>query len=112
MRNILLSFAALILTPQLSAAEANPDWIKGYKFTLLDVQKKCIAKRNGMANTVSVECHGKNMKAMGRSCEGLIQGGLDSVHLNCSGGLWNLNSDCNIEMRTESRGEFNCGVRR
>lgn len=100
---ILILFSHMALS-----ADMNASKISGYQFSLLDIEQNCSAVRNGMTDTLSIECKGHLLAPVRRSCEGYIQGGLETVKLNCRGGLWQLNNRCRLEMRGAQTGEFNC----
>jgi hypothetical protein len=100
----------LLLTSPVIAEDMNATNLKGYQFSLLDIEKNCVAQRDGVANTLSIECKGANLNPVRRSCEGYINGGLENVKLTCSGGLWMLNTRCKIMMRGAKKGEFNCKI--
>lgn len=99
---------SLLSASMVMAADINSSKLPGYDFSLLDIEKACVAKRDGGSDSLSVKCKGNHLKQVARSCEGFINGGLENVRLNCGGGLWSLNSKCKIEMRGASKGEFNC----
>lgn len=92
-----------------NAADINASKVPGYDFSYLDIQQNCTLKREG-PDTLSVVCKGKHLKPVSRSCEGYIARGLESVSLNCSGGLWALKQRCKVEMRGANKGEFNCQI--
>lgn len=101
---------ALILAviPFLSlSAELEGTNIKGFDFSYMDVEKKCSVHREGR-ESLSIECEGREMKPVSRSCNGFISHGLGSAKLNCGGSLWVLNQRCKIEMRGANKGEINC----
>ncbi len=87
--------------------DVNASNINGYDFSIREVQQFCTASRDG-GDSLSINCSEKKLKPVGRSCEGWITAGLDSIKLNCSGGLWVLNDTCKIEMRGANNGEINC----
>lgn len=96
-----------LLTSLSLAADLDSTNIKGFQFSYLDVEKNCEAKREGR-QSLSIECDGKNLKPVSRSCSGYISRGLESAKLNCGGALWVLNQRCKIEMRGADKGEINC----
>ena len=110
MKHIYLLISLLILPLELLAADMNAANLSGYQFSLLDIEKNCIATRNGMSDTLSVQCKGQTMKAVSRACEGFVEGGLENIRLACGGGLWSLGSKCKVEMRGADKGEFNCKI--
>ncbi len=94
-----------------SLAMASPDVnstnIKGYNFSIRDVQQFCSASRDS-AKSISIQCSEKRLKPVARSCEGWITAGLNSIKFSCGGGLWVLNSACTVKMRGASGGEVSC----
>jgi hypothetical protein len=105
---ILLAVAmSLSFSTVAEAGGINTSDLPGQKFSLLDIERKCAATREG-ADSLSVSCEGDNLKPVARSCGGYIDGGLEDVKLICGGALWVLNSKCKIEMRDANKGEFNC----
>lgn len=105
--NLTTFIMAFILTSLANGAALESSNIKGYKFSIRDVQTFCVAKR-ASGDNLSIHCKDKRLKAVGQSCEGWITGGLDAAKFSCGGGLWVLNSRCKIEMRGASNGDVNC----
>lgn len=89
------------------AADLEGSNINGFQFGYLDIEKQCEARREGR-KSLSIECEGKALKPVSRSCSGFINRGLGSAKLNCGGALWVLNQRCKIEMRGADYGEINC----
>ncbi len=102
-----LLMCTLFSLPSIAEKEINASHIKGYDFSIRDVQSYCTAKRES-GESLSINCKKKRLKPVAQACEGLISGGLDLAKLNCGGGLWVLNKVCKIEMRGASRGDVNC----
>ena len=98
---------AFTLTSLAHGKDVKSSNIKGYDFSVRDVQKFCMAKRAG-GDSLSIHCKDKRLKPVGQSCEGWITGGLDEARLSCGGGLWVLNNKCKIEMLGASKGNVNC----
>jgi len=90
-----------------AAKDVNATYIKGYEFSVRDVQKYCKAKRES-GDALSIQCKDKRLKPVERSCEGWITGGLDFARFSCGGGLWVLNKVCKIEMIGHTKGNVNC----
>ena len=103
----LLLILSLSLASATQGADVKSTNIKGYDFSVRDVQNFCKAKR-ASGDNLSIHCKEKRLKPVTLSCEGWITGGLDAARLSCGGGLWVLNSQCKIEMRGASNGEVNC----
>ena len=89
--------------------DINTSKVKGYNFTLFEVQKYCMVKRQG-DKYLSLECKQANLKPVMQGCEGQISGGLADVELNCSGGLWVLSDQCRIQMFGASEGGIKCRI--
>ena len=108
---LMIKLAALLFTcllaPLAQGKDVDASNIKGYDFSVRDVQNFCIAKR-ASGDNLSIHCKKKRLKPVSLSCEGWISGGLEDAKLSCGGGLWVLNSQCKIEMRGASNGEVNC----
>lgn len=81
--------------------------IKGHDFSLGDVQKQCTAHRHS-GNALEIKCKKSNMKAVSRSCEGYITGGLSDVSFSCRGSLWVVSNKCKIKMLGAKKGEIGC----
>ena len=111
MTKFIANFATLSITFALTSLAHGTDVkssnIKGYNFSIRDVQTFCVAKRSSGDN-LSVHCKDKRLKPVEQSCEGWITGGLDAAKFSCGGGLWVLNNRCKIEMRGASNGDVNC----
>ena len=107
MRTLILLLLGLSFGPLSMAADIEGTHIKGYNFGYGSIEKGCTAHRES-GSTISIICKDKKLKPVSRSCEGYMNGGLESVTLNCSGGLWALGQRCKIEMRGANFGEINC----
>ena len=106
MKHLLLVTLTLLLALPSWAADIQGTKINGYDFGYAAIEKGCSVERQG--RSISVVCKDKKLKPVSRSCEGQMMGGLDSVKLNCSGGLWALNQRCKIIMLGATEGEINC----
>ena len=108
---LMLKFTIFILTtalpPALYGKDVEATNVKGYDFSVRDVQRYCSAKR-GSGDNLTIHCKDKRLKPVSQSCEGWITGGLDFAKLSCGGGLWVLNTQCKIEMIGARRGNINC----
>lgn len=109
MRTFILLLLSIGVCSTSVATDIEGSNIKGYDFGYGAVEKGCTAHRES-GNSISIRCKEKRLKPVSRSCEGNMYGGLDSVKLNCSGGLWALNQRCKIEMRGADFGEINCRI--
>ena len=89
--------------------DINTSKIKGYNFSLFEVQKYCMVKRQDDRN-LSLECKQANLKPVTLGCEGQITGGLADVEFNCSGGLWVLSDQCKIQMFGIDEGGLKCRI--
>ncbi len=107
MTKLVTLLIALILTSMAQGKDVNATYIKGYDFSVRDVQRYCTANR-GNGDNLTIQCKDKRLKPVSQSCEGWITGGLDFAKLSCGGGLWILNNKCKIEMIGASRGNVNC----
>ena len=87
--------------------DLNVDNIKGYEFSLHDIQEHCTVKREGDRH-LAISCARENMKAIIRGCEGQMTEGLSDPRFYCSGGLWALNKVCRIEMLNTQEGNIKC----
>ena len=104
-----LSFCLACFTIQAaSAADLEFSNIKGYDFSLGDVQKECTAHRHS-GNQLEIKCKKSNMKPLHRACEGFITGGLSDVSFSCRGDLWIVSNKCQVKMRSAQKGEMSCG---
>jgi hypothetical protein len=105
--------AISILTYLISACDLtgdiNTSKVKGYNFSLFEVQKYCMVKRQGDKH-LSLECKQANLKPVTQGCEGQITGGLADVEFNCSGGLWVLSDQCKIKMYGADEGGLKCRI--
>ncbi|MFT6262034.1 MAG: hypothetical protein ACJA0E_002220 [Bermanella sp.] len=107
MKILILLTTAILLPFSAIAGDINASNLPGQAFSLLDIERKCVALREG-TDSLSVSCKGDNLKPVARSCGGYINGGLENVKLSCGGALWILSTKCKIEMRGANKGEFNC----
>lgn len=89
------------------AADLEFSHIKGYDFSLGDVQKECQMLRHS-GDFLEMKCKKKNMKALHRACEGFITGGLSDVSFTCRGNLWIVSNKCDVKMRSATKGEMSC----
>lgn len=105
-RFFLLGLLGLLFMPATWAADLEGTHIPGYNFGYGSIEKGCYVKRDG--KSLTVKCKESRLKPVSRSCEGQMVGGLDSVKLNCSGGLWSINQRCKIIMLGANKGEINC----
>jgi hypothetical protein len=48
----------LLLTSPVIAEDMNATNLKGYQFSLLDIEKNCVAQRDGVANTLVLNARG------------------------------------------------------
>ncbi len=89
--------------------DINTTKLKGYEFSLFDVQKYCSVKRIG-DKYLALECKQANLKPVTQGCEGQITGGLADVDFQCSGGLWVLSDQCQIKMYGADEGGLKCRI--
>ncbi len=109
MKNIYLAVIIALSTSPCLSAELESSNIKGLPFSFMDVEKNCMAERDGQ-QSVAIECKGKHMRSVNRSCSGYISAGLESAKLNCGGALWVLNQKCRIHMLDAQQGEISCTI--
>ncbi len=102
-----LLISLLSLSTSQAAQNVESSNIKGYNFSVRDVQTYCSAIRAN-SESLSIKCKESRLRPVALSCEGWITGGLDAAEFRCSGGLWVLNRVCKIEMNGASRGDVNC----
>ncbi len=107
MNKLVILLITLMLSPVGQARDVKATYIKGYDFSVREVQRYCKAKRES-GDSLSIHCKKDRLKPVAQSCEGWITGGLDFAKLSCGGGLWVLNNKCKIEMFGASRGNVNC----
>jgi hypothetical protein len=103
---ILLSIVFVSVGCEFSS-DLNVQNLKGYEFSLLDIQEHCTIKRQGDRN-LSVSCSKKKLRPVMGSCEGQMSAGLVDPKFYCSGGLWVLNDICYIEMLDTQKGNVKC----
>ena len=87
--------------------DLNVKNIKGYDFSLKEIQESCSAKRIGDQD-IAVNCDNGKLGAVSRGCIGRMSAGLKDPKFYCSGGLWVLNDWCYIEMTTPQKGNIRC----
>lgn len=109
MKNICIAVIMTLSTSLGLSAELESTNIKGLPFSFMDVEKNCMAERDGQ-QSVAIECKGSHMRSVNRSCSGYISGGLESAKLNCGGALWVLNQKCRIHMLDAQQGEISCTI--
>jgi hypothetical protein len=110
MKALIRRLIPLLLAMPAFAGGMNASNLKGYNFSLQDIEKSCTAHRDGVTDSLSIKCKGNQLKPVHRSCEGYINSGLEDVKLNCDGDLWVLNTRCKIMMRGAKKGDFNCTI--
>ena len=82
--------------------------LKGFNFSLADIEGKCAARRLGDTDNLVLSCSDPRLRPVSQSCEGFITGGLRDTQMTCSGGLWIVKEHCVIKMRSAERGEIAC----
>ena len=87
--------------------DLNVQNIKGYEFSLHDIQAHCTVKRQGDKH-LAIVCARKNLNPVIHGCEGQMTKGLSDHRFSCSGGLWVLNKVCHIEMLDTHKGNIKC----
>lgn len=102
-----LSLLSLTLMPLAQASDLEFSHIKGYDFSLGDVQKQCKAHRHS-GNALEIKCKLSNMRAVSRNCEGYITGGLSDVSFSCRGNLRIVSNKCRVKMLGAQEGEMSC----
>ena len=108
----LLAFITLMAIILLCTAcefskDLNVQNIKGYEFSLHDIQAHCTVKREGDKH-LAIVCARKNLNPLVHGCEGQMTKGLSDPRFSCSGGLWVLNKVCHIEMLDTHNGNIKC----
>ncbi len=83
--------------------------IKGYDFSLYEVQRYCSVKRLG-DSYLTVDCSLAKLKPVTQQCEGEIYGGLADVEFQCKKGLWILTDFCEVKMYGIKDGGFKCRI--
>lgn len=103
--------ALLVLVVVVSGCEFSKDLnvenIKGYQFSLHDIQENCTVKRDGDQH-LAINCKNDQLRPLMRGCEGQMTAGLEDPKFYCSGGLWMLNDICYIDMLDTSNGNLRC----
>jgi hypothetical protein len=89
------------------SSDLNVQNIKGYEFSLLDIQEYCTIQRQGDRH-LSVRCTKQTLRPVMGSCEGQMSAGLVDPKFYCSGGLWVLNDSFYIEMLDTQKGNVKC----
>lgn len=101
----------VILISTLCACDMSKDLnvksLKGYEFSLTDVQVYCTVKREG-DRFMKVNCEKPRLRPVEISCEGQMSEGLADPKFYCTGGLWILNEACYIEMTGTHTGNIKC----
>jgi hypothetical protein len=101
----------LILVLLSSACDVSKDLnvqnIKGYDFSLFDIQEHCTVKRDGDRH-LAIQCAKDKLSRLSNSCEGQMSQGLVDPKFYCSGGLWVLNEVCYISMLDSQKGNIKC----
>ena len=101
----------LTITFFLSACEFSTDLnvenLKGYEFSLFDIQEHCTVTRDGDRH-LAISCDDVKLKPVVRGCEGKMTAGLVDPKFYCSGGLWKLNDICYVEMLNAEKGNIKC----
>lgn len=107
----LLSILLVIIGLMCSACEFSNDLnvknIKGYEFSLHDIQEYCTVKREGDKH-LAIACTKKTLNPLIHGCEGQMEKGLSDPRFSCGGGLWVLNKTCHIEMIDTHIGNIKC----
>ncbi len=108
MKNLIVfSVITLLCCACDQASDINSKNIKGYPFSLFEVQKYCTVQRQG-DQYLSVSCELAKLKPMESGCEGIMSAGLKDPKFLCSGGLWMLNNKCYVEMLNAQNGNIKC----
>jgi len=89
------------------STDINAQNIKGYDFSLFEVQEYCTVKRQGR-HYLDITCTKKKLHPVKTGCEGQMTEGLKDPKLYCSGGLWVLSKACYIEMLDIKNGNIMC----
>lgn len=87
--------------------DLNVKNIKGYEFSLLDIQEFCTVKRDGDQH-LAIHCAKDKLRPVMRSCEGQMAAGLKDPKFYCGGGLWELSKVCYVEMLDTHKGNIKC----
>ncbi len=89
------------------STDINAKNLKGYDFSLFEVQEYCTVKRQGK-NHLALTCTKKKLRPVMRACEGQLSAGFKDPKVYCSGGLWQLSKKCYIEMLDIKNGNIRC----
>lgn len=100
-------FTLLLCSACEFSKDLNVENIKGYEFSLFDIQEHCTVKRDGDKH-LAISCAKKSLKPVIRGCEGQMTAGLEDPAFHCSGGLWVLNDICYIQMIDTQSGNVKC----
>ncbi len=105
----LLALALMLLacTACEFSTDINAKNIKGYDFSLFEVQEYCTVKRQGKIH-LTLACTKKKLRPVMTACEGLLTAGLKDPNFYCSGGLWMLSKKCYIQMLDIKSGNLRC----
>ncbi len=103
----IISLITLLCIACDQATDINAQNVKGYPFSLFEVQKYCTVQRQG-DQYLSVSCELPKLKPMMTSCEGIMSAGLKDPKFLCSGGLWALSDKCYVEMLNAKKGNIKC----
>jgi hypothetical protein len=97
----------------LSACDLTGDMhttnIKGYDFSLYEIQRYCSIERIG-DTYLTTNCTLAKLKPVTRQCEGEIYGGLADVRFQCKKGLSVLTDFCTAKMYGIKEGGFKCRI--
>ncbi len=104
---VIFSFIALLCSACDQATDMNAKNIKGYPFSLFEVQKYCTVKRQG-DQYLAVNCELAKLKPVSNSCEGVMSAGLKDPKFFCTGGVWMLSDKCYVEMLNTTKGNIKC----
>jgi len=100
-------FAGILCSACEFSKDLNVKNIKGYEFSLHDIQEYCTVKREGDRH-LAIVCTQKKLNSLVHGCEGQMTKGLSDPIFSCSGGLWVLNKTCHIEMLDTHIGNIKC----
>ncbi len=105
--SIFLVSITLLCTACEFSKDLNVQNIKGYDFSLNDIQAHCTVKREGDRH-LAIVCARENLTPLVHGCEGQMTKGLSDPRFSCGGGLWVLNKTCHIEMLDTHSGNIKC----
>ncbi len=110
MKNIaIFSLISLLCCACDLTGDMNTTNIKGFEFSLYEVQRYCKVVRQG-DRYLSVDCKLAKLKPVMRGCEGEIYGGLADVNFQCGADLWVLTDYCHIKMHGITEGGLKCQI--